>query len=162
MLEVIKYFKEETNIKFFAIKWGDGVNFYQELLKDNDCDRNVHWLDLQSRIRLRTLISTSDLVCDQFVIPAFGGVAIDSLGIGTPLITKVNRADELNFYGAISPVLNADDTGGILGHITALMQGKISFRDYFRSSTNFFDFYLHENLSGSKRIQIYRELMNLI
>lgn len=156
IIDVLKYFQYNNQIKFTLIKWGDSLPYYQAFLSKFG---NFEWIDIQSRINLRNLIASSDVVLDQFVIPAFGGIAIDALGIGVPLITKVDKESEYCYYGQNSPAFTVDGLADLVKRIEIIASGQLDLNEYFRKATAFFDSYLHEDIAGSHRLKTYRELL---
>ncbi len=54
--------------------------------------------------------SQSDIVADQFIIGSMGGIALEALYAGKPLLTFINEELHEKVYPEIPPVANAKNS----------------------------------------------------
>jgi hypothetical protein len=101
----------------------------------------------------------SDAVIDQLLIPAYGGISIDAIGLGVPLLTNQVATIDTEYFGSVAPIFPINNTETIVNSLRCLSsEGIDSKRDYFIKSCEWFDQNLSSVISLAARIQAYKEL----
>ena len=157
--EVIKNFpRNYSDVKFVLIAWGDNVTGAKILLKKEEEDGLVEWIDVLSRPLLKQLMIRSICILDQFKIEAYGAVTVDALGLGVPVITSHSCDNDLNYFGSCAPVFPAFSPTEILAHISRIIQFDDTLNEeHFYYSTKWYDSNLSEFISLESRLRGYLE-----
>lgn len=91
-----------------AIAWGKDLEASKQLASNLGVADMVEWVPVMPKHRLWREYLDSDAVLDQFVVPAIGGVAFEAMLIGRRLITRVDKAQMREFFGASPPVYDCE------------------------------------------------------
>ena len=87
---------------------------------------NVEWVRLVPKPEFRNLINMSDVVIDQTVLGAIGGVTVQSMACEKPVIVGVNQRWYNEQYGEGVPIVNARDAQGVYQGLKDVHDGKHS------------------------------------
>ena len=79
----------------------------RQMIIEKGLENRIIWLPPLSRKDFFEKISESDVVVDQFEIGAIGGVFMEALGLGKPVITYINTTAFRIAYPELPPCLNA-------------------------------------------------------
>lgn len=112
---------EDLPVTFVLVEWGDSAQAVRSGLADLESAGFVRWTPLLSRPLLGQLISNSDGVLDQFVIPAYGAIGLDALRFGKTLLTRSDADLDREFFGSAAPVLNVENADSAMGGLKALL-----------------------------------------
>jgi hypothetical protein len=154
-----KLFSSNENIIFHLIKWGENFPSAEKYLKEFENAGFVIWHNLMTRPKLRDLMVKSDAVIDQLLIPAYGGISIDAIGLGVPLLTNQVNTIDAEYFGSVAPIFPINNTQTIVNSLRHLSQEGIDAkREYFIKSCEWFDQNLSSELSLAARINAYNEL----
>jgi hypothetical protein len=147
------------NIIFHLIKWGENYPSAEKYLKEFENAGLVKWHNLMTRPKLRDFMVISDAVIDQLLIPAYGGISIDALGLGVPLLTNQIATIDEEYFGSVAPIFPINNTETIVSCLRSLSQEGIEAkRRYFIESYKWFDQNLSSKISLKARIRAYKEL----
>lgn len=157
--EVIKKFPRGlSDVKFVLIAWGDNVTGAKKLLKMEEEEGLVEWIDVISRPLLKQLMIRSMCILDQFKIEAYGAVTVDAIGLGVPVITSHSCENDLNYFGSCAPIFPAFSPEDILFHISKIIEFDVHSRlEHFNYSTMWYDNNLSEFISLESRLRGYLE-----
>ena len=155
--EVIKTMANlELPIQFTLIAWGDNVKGARQLLKSEEDQGVVKWINVLSRPLLKELMAESLCLLDQFKIEAYGAVTVDGIGVGLPVITAHSCENDKAYFGSCAPVLPAKTAPEIQEHILLLYNASIKDRvKAFDESCDWYDNNLSEQISLSRRLEGY-------
>ncbi|MGK7344308.1 MAG: glycosyltransferase family 4 protein [Candidatus Nitrospinota bacterium M3_3B_026] len=111
IIRAMRMAADETSKRFAVVfvAWGREIELSRELIRSLDLERYVTWVEPLPKDRLIKSFSQVDCVIDQFVCPCMGGVAIDALMAGAPVITRLDEAAMNEFYGSQPPLFNCAD-----------------------------------------------------
>jgi len=112
-------FVREVNPRAAAVfvRWGRSVADTERLLHELGIAGRVRWVaPLPNRSMVRW-IHASDLVADQFLIGAFGGITPKALACGRAVMLKLDEAVHRWCFPEMPPVLNAHDEGAVFEHL---------------------------------------------
>jgi hypothetical protein len=103
---------KELDLPFqvFFINWGLEVDKSKELISELNLEDRITWLAPLTKFQLWKMYLRVDVVLDQFIVPALGGVCFEALAFGKPLITRIDEVTLENFFGKTPPVINAHDS----------------------------------------------------
>jgi hypothetical protein len=101
----------------------------------------------------------SDAVIDQLLIPAYGGISIDAIGLGVPLLTNQVATIDKEYFGSVAPIFPINDTETIVKSLRFLSLTSLDAkRAYFKESCEWFDQNLSSEISLAARIKAYKEV----
>ena len=152
-------FLSNDNIIFHLIKWGENFPSAGKYLKEFEDAGFVKWHNLMTRPKLKYLMINSDAVIDQLLIPAYGGISIDAIGLGVPLLTNQVATIDKEYFGSVAPIFSINDTKTIVKSLRCLsLMSLDAKRVYFKESCEWFDHNLSSEISLAARIKAYKEL----
>jgi hypothetical protein len=158
-MAIKELFLSNENIIFHLIKWGENFPSAEKYLKEFENAGFVKWHNLMTRPKLKGLMINSDAVIDQLLIPAYGGISIDAIGLGVPLLTNQVGTIDTEYFGSVAPIFPINNTETIVDSLRRLSLESIDAkRQYFIKSCEWFDQNLSSELSLAARIAAYKEL----
>ncbi|UFX45216.1 glycosyltransferase family 4 protein [Bradyrhizobium sp. 41S5] len=98
----------DRDFRIILVEWGVDVHRSKELIQELRIEDMVSWIPSLNKAELRQLYCSSDVVVDQFRIPAIGGVAFEAMALGRRVITNLDETQSAEFFGAAPPCLVAD------------------------------------------------------
>lgn len=150
---------EYPNVKFDLVKWGDNLERAIKELRPFEKKGFVEWHDLMSRPALVNMMVNSTAVIDQLSIPAYGGIAMDCLRVGTPLITSHDCKLDIDFFGSCAPVFGSANADDIISNIKILQTLDIAGAiEHMNTSANWYKDNMRSDISLEIRLQIYESL----
>jgi glycosyltransferase involved in cell wall biosynthesis len=149
-LEAVKILRDENlPVKFNIPLWGDHVNESLQIIKENNLEDFFEFIPLVSRGKLKEIMVQSLAVIDQFNIEAYGGIGVDSLGVGVPLISAHSCINDGFAFSECAPVMFASSPKAIVDNIKMLMDDRLLSQQLFSLSTTWYD----KNLSMARSRQ---------
>ena len=100
--------KTNRNFRIMLVEWGVDVQRSKDLIRSLGIEDMVVWRPTLNKAELREAYLSSDVVVDQFVIPAMGGVTFEAMALGRRVITRLDEDQTAEFFGAAPPCLTAD------------------------------------------------------
>jgi glycosyltransferase involved in cell wall biosynthesis len=107
----------EGKFKVILVAWGAEVEATRQLVAELGVEDHILWIDPVPKAELWALYMAVDCVLDQFVLTCIGGVTMEAIALGSPIITALDEATMAEFYGESIPLLN----GQTIEQITAAM-----------------------------------------
>lgn len=152
-------FEANENIIFHLIKWGENFPTAEKHLKEIEGAGFVKWHNLMTRPRLKEFMVNSDAVIDQLLIPAYGGISIDAIGLGVPLLTNQDATIDAEYFGTVAPIFVVNNTAAIVKTLKQLLLMSFDARRiYYTKSCEWFDKNLASEISFAARIKAYQAL----
>lgn len=149
-LEAVKIIRDQNlPVKFKIPLWGDHVNESLQIIKENKLEDFFEFIPLVSRGKLKEIMVQSLAVIDQFNIEAYGGIGVDSLGVGVPLISAHSCVNDGLAFSECAPLMYASSPSTIVDNIKILMDNQMLSQELFSLSTTWYD----ENLSMARSRQ---------
>jgi hypothetical protein len=93
------------------VEWGKDVDASKALLDELGLTEKVIWLPTMKKRELWAAYCKANVVVDQFVLPALGGVGFETMALGCRLITAINDNELEHFFGTSPPCLSANNIG---------------------------------------------------
>lgn len=94
------------NVALICCRWGHNVAQSTELLSELGCEQFVLWFEPIGGVRYERMTKACDVIADQFLLGAFGGITFRGLAAGRPVCTHLNEEEIAAAYGSVPPVLN--------------------------------------------------------
>ena len=94
-------------LRITLVEWGQEVEQSRALIDELGLAACVTWVATLNRSQLWAAYREADVVVDQFVVPALGGVGYEALTLGARLMTRLDAATLVTFFGEAPPILNA-------------------------------------------------------
>ena len=94
-------------LRITLVEWGQEVEQSRALIDDLGLTPCVTWVATLNRSQLWAAYLEADVVVDQFVVPALGGVGYEALTLGARLMTRLDASTVAIFFGEAPPILNA-------------------------------------------------------
>jgi glycosyltransferase involved in cell wall biosynthesis len=101
------------------VEWGPDVDATKALIQELGVERQVLFVPTMPRHELWAQTCSAAAVVDQFGTPALGGVAFETLALGTRLITHTFEAVDVDFFGAAPPLMRASNPDEIANQMIA-------------------------------------------
>ncbi len=98
---------EGRRFRLVMVEWGEDIAETKRMIEELGYAEAVTWTQPMGKQDLWRAYCTSHAVLDQFVLPALGGVAFETLALGCRLITRTDEHTLARFFGAAPPVLRA-------------------------------------------------------
>jgi glycosyltransferase involved in cell wall biosynthesis len=140
-------------------RWGSNVKESINLLKKQDCDNYVHWIEPMGIVKFERTAKACHIVIDQFKLGSFGGVMFKAMAIGSPICTYLDEKVMLDKYGEVPPVINCQDENEINKKIKKIIDNQLILKELSEASRNWIK--KHYNSSDTVRLQLlrYREYL---
>jgi glycosyltransferase involved in cell wall biosynthesis len=160
-LEAVKIIRDEAlPVKFKMPLWGDHVDESLEVIKNSNLEDFFEFIPLLSRAKLKEIMVQSLAVIDQFNIEAYGGIGVDSLGVGVPLISAHSCANDLLAFSECAPLMYASSPSSIVENIKILIENKSLSEEIFLLSTTWYDKNLSMTRSRQSVLSAYFRSLN--
>ncbi|GIQ75842.1 glycosyltransferase [Bradyrhizobium sp. RD5-C2] len=98
----------DRDFRIILVEWGVDVHRSKDLIQELRIEEMVSWIPSLNKAELRQLYCSSDVVVDQFRIPAIGGVTFEAMALGRRVITNLDETQSAEFFGVAPPCLAAD------------------------------------------------------
>jgi glycosyltransferase involved in cell wall biosynthesis len=114
--------REELDFKIIFIRWGEEVAESHALIRELGVERHFVWIDTIPKQRLWQYYMSVNGVLDQFVIPAFGGIAFEAMALERPLFTRIDEPVFREFFGSVPPLFNVHSAEGLAAAMVPLIR----------------------------------------
>ncbi|UGA43210.1 glycosyltransferase [Bradyrhizobium quebecense] len=111
----------DRDFRIILVEWGVDVHRSKELIQELRIEDMVSWIPSLNKAELRQLYCSSDVVVDQFRIPAIGGVTFEAMALGRRVITNLDETQSAEFFGAAPPCLAADSVESCAARILEVL-----------------------------------------
>ena len=98
--------KKGYRVGLITCEWGNNVEESKELLLSLNVDRHVKWKKVMGVVNYNRHLMAADVIVDQFLLGAFGGVTFRALAAGKPVCTYLEEKEVTQYFGECPPVLN--------------------------------------------------------
>jgi glycosyltransferase involved in cell wall biosynthesis len=113
--------RTNRNFRIILVEWGVDVQRSKDLIRSLGIEDMVVWRPTLNKAELREAYLSCDVVVDQFVIPAMGGVAFEAMALGRRVITRLDEDQTAEFFGAAPPCLTADSVESCAARISEVL-----------------------------------------
>ncbi len=105
-----KFIKNNRDSLLLIVARGPDLNKTKKLINSLDIGSNIKFLNTLSQDEMSEFYSQSDVIADQFIVGSMGGIALETLYAGKPLLTFINKELHEKVYPEIPPVVNAKNS----------------------------------------------------
>ena len=120
ILEGFKQFTEEVPESILLIaKYGRDVPYTRYLIEELKLQDNAKFVDIVPKQEFAAALNYADVIIDQVVLGAIGGVTVQAMACEKPVIVNANQDWYREHYDLV-PIINAKDSEGVYnGLLTA-------------------------------------------
>ena len=86
--------------------WGHNVEESKALIEEYGYTKNTKWIEPAATQFYRRIMLVSDIVADQFVLGAFGGIFFNALSARAPICTYLDENIVMDVFSEMPPVIN--------------------------------------------------------
>lgn len=104
----------ELRIGMVCCNWGANVSESRDLLRQCGVDRYVSWHEPMGTVAFERTAKACDIVVDQFMLGAFGGVTFKALAVGAPVCTYIDPVLLEKLFQEMPPVINCRNEDEII------------------------------------------------
>ena len=146
---------EGKRIGMIACDWGKNVEESKTLLREYGCGDYVKWIAPMALRKFEKVCSSTDLVADQFMLGAFGGVMFKSLAAGVPVCTYLNEAMLEGLYEEMPPALNCKTEDEIHTCLATLMDSNEELEKIRKASRDWVEVHHSGNDLAEMQAQLF-------
>ncbi len=118
--EVIK--KIDKEIKLIFLEWGMDVEESKRLIKDCNLEKHVEWLKPLPRYKFAYWLAKADIILDQLVLPAMGGITPEAMQAGKPVLISYRHNVSKWMYTEKPPVIEVHTKEDIIKNLIRLIK----------------------------------------
>lgn len=93
--------------RLVMVEWGQELELSRSLIDEVGLTDRVVWLRPMHRRAMWSVLAGAEAVIDQFGAPAFGGIGLEAMAFGKPLISRIEGAQLTAFFQTNPPMLEA-------------------------------------------------------
>jgi glycosyltransferase involved in cell wall biosynthesis len=102
----IKASRIYPNIRCLIMERGPDYQIAKEIINKENC-KAFQWIAPTTQMELPKVFELADVVVDQFDLGAFGGIAVEALSCGKPVLTYLDKLYiHGTFYNDVPPIFN--------------------------------------------------------
>lgn len=147
-----------------TMSWGGQVAEAQELFAKYGLSPYVKWLPPQSKKALQRFINSADVVWDQFGANGFGALALKTMELSVPLISRQISDRARDLIGEAPPFIGADGVDDLVRETTRLYElvqsqdGRDEIERIGQLGRSWMERRHHHRLIGQMQLDRYRQL----
>ena len=111
---------KKHNLGIICCRWGHNVRDSSNLFEKLGCSERVKWMEPMCLRKYERMMKACDVIADQFLLGAFGGVTFRGLAAGRPVCTYLNEDEIKAAYGEVPPIINCHTVDEITEKLDAL------------------------------------------
>lgn len=100
--------------------WGANVEQSKQLISELGINDLVRWEAPMALVQFERTARACDLVVDQFMLGAFGGIFFKAMAVGAPVLTYLDEGKLADQYPQMPPILNCATTPEIIATLEKL------------------------------------------
>lgn len=113
--------RQGADVRLVMVEWGEEVALSRALIAEEGLGARVHWIAPAPRMRLWALMAGAAGVLDQFAASAFGGVGLEAMALGRPVISRIEGAELGPFFATPPPIRHAATPEAVAAAIQAVL-----------------------------------------
>lgn len=145
-----------------ACEWGANVSQSKRLLRSKGYGRHVHWIQPMAIVPFERMCRACDVVADQFMLGAFGGVVFKAMAVGAPILTYLNESQATRQYPVSPPVINCRTTEDVIEKLKPLISSKDALADIGERTRNWVKQYHGKAETVNAQVDQFRKHDNRI
>lgn len=96
-----------ARFRLVMVEWGQELELSRTLIAECGLADRVEWIRPMPRMALWPIVRGAAAVLDQFAASAFGGVGLEAMALGRPVISRIAEAELGSFFATPPPILHA-------------------------------------------------------
>ena len=100
--------------------WGANVEQSKQLIAELGIKDLIRWEAPMALVQFERTARACDLVVDQFMLGAFGGIFFKAMAVGSPILTYLDEGKLAGQYQQMPPILNCATTPEIIAELGRL------------------------------------------
>jgi glycosyltransferase involved in cell wall biosynthesis len=144
----------------FLARWGQEVDRTENLARELGVAGSVEWFRPAHKALLLDYYRGADLVCDQFVIGSFGGIAPEAMAVGKPVIVHYDDSSQRWSFPEPPPLLSASSVEEIFDAMLRIHDDEALRRQLGEASREWVARWHGWRRVVADHAAIYREIVN--
>jgi glycosyltransferase involved in cell wall biosynthesis len=107
--------------RLVMVEWGQELDLSRSLIDELGLTDRVVWLRPMHRRAMWSVLAGAEGVIDQFGAPAFGGIGLEAMAFGKPLISRIEGAQLTAFFQTNPPMLEASTPAQVARRIAQVL-----------------------------------------
>lgn len=155
--EIVKIIPE---IKLIFLEWGMDVSESKKLIKKLKVEKYVQWLQPLPRHKLAYWLAKADIVLDQLILPAMGGIAPEAMQASKPLLMSYKHNVSKWMFAGQPPLVLTYTKEDIIENITKLYKNPKLAKKIGKDGQEWFKTYYSKQVVKNILIKNYQNLFN--
>jgi glycosyltransferase involved in cell wall biosynthesis len=147
-------------VKLIFLEWGMDVLESKELIKKLKVEGSVQWLQPLPRHKLAYWLAKADIVLDQLILPAMGGIAPEAMQAGKPLLMSYKHDVSKWMFAEQPPLVLTYTKEDIIKNIIKLHKNPKLAKKIGKEGQDWFKKYYSKQVVKNILIENYRKLFN--
>ncbi len=120
-------------------EWGNNIKESKTLVTELGISDYVMWKNPMGTIEYERYMLASDIVIDQFLLGAFGGVMFRALSAGKPVCSYIDQNQIIESYGEELPMINCKNEDEIYINLLKYLTDKTKLAEISELSKRWFN-----------------------
>lgn len=143
----IELAKKREDVYLITLNRGIDAKKSIELLKNSNIEGRYEIINSTlSQKEMSEYYQKSDLVADQFSLGSLGLIGIDSLSMGKPLVSYIDKILYEKAYGKKPPVISSQDSSTLSNLINKIIEDKKTYDDMGKKSKEWYENFHSEDV----------------
>jgi len=112
--------KQGKRIGVVCCAWGSNVEQSKQLIVELGISDLIRWESPMALVQFERTARACDLVVDQFMLGAFGGIFFKAMAVGSPILTYLDEGKLAGQYAQMPPIINCSTTPEIVSELGRL------------------------------------------
>lgn len=154
-----KFCKIEKDAVLVLIRSGSDINASESIIKSLKIEKNVRWIEPVPREKLLDYFYSADITVDS-LNTIYGGVGMESMSCGVPLMMnlKIGKYDKL--FGEIPPCIHIEDEKTIFDNLSYFYKNREKLMQISKKERAFVEKYHDVNSITDKLLLLYNDILN--
>jgi len=144
-----------------ACRWGEDLEDSRGILDAAGCSHHVRWADPLPISPFIRMCRACDVVVDQFLLGAFGGVFFKSMAAGVPVCSYLDEDAMLDRYGSCPPLMNCRTEGQIVQEVSHAIRNPAQLKALGEAGRAWIKQHHSARETVEKQLQAYRPILLL-
>lgn len=147
-------------IVLLLVNWGQDLEKSRLLLKDQNCENDVLWLNPLCRLAMIQHMQAADVVLDQMALPHFGATAPQSLAVGAPVIMSYEPDSTAWLFKDAPPILSAHNPNEIALAVLQACDPQWK-KEYKEQAMQWFRKFHHIDIAVKQQLDVYKRVVKM-
>lgn len=160
-LEALPEIIKKTNfpIKFLLVRWGIDLKKSKDLINQLGIEKYIEWIRPLPRQKFAYWLAKADIVLDQLILPAMGGIAPEGMQAGKPVLMSYRHETGKWMFPEKPPIVEVHTKKEITDSILKLLNNPRMAREIGKMGQIWFNKYHSKQRVKEILISNYRKLL---